>query len=403
MSFKACIHHEGYVFFHEVQAIDYDLLQKVAGSHVVSKLHGLLQSKLPIQDPELLRRCKNTVKLRNVNQVQADTTGFVASGIPLGLSEVAYKKLFPRLEEKNLLPIRDMMEKAVIDCGLIPTTFAVVEQYQCDDDTIGIPDLVPECQVWVVYIKMQHPGIDFSKLIAVEKLRREEKKLRVKAARAQTNMVGNTGVTGVAKSFKASVNATVFLAMAAQVEKKRCLLEADLEDERFGQLLLNDTVDSNHDETSVEDDAVFVLGNSTTSEHTTQADVVTEIPLFAPNPAVLTSPSKPVSLPVETMKPLDTTVTPTVYSAPPIMGVPLAEPHGTPFSSGANAFVSTSSPFERNQRKEALAEYKAKFKCFTTKVNSLVAALKNEHRATAQQRFAQSQVSGFICHDARTR
>jgi hypothetical protein len=164
MSFSASISCEGYAFFREVEPVDFDLLQKEAraeleGSEVVARLRNLLESKLPITDPELLMRVRNGKKFhvsstsssssQGVSSLQAGKLAAGVAGMTAGFTSAISNKSLPVFKEKHLPKIQQMVLGAVATCGLNASSIVVLEAHKGAYHLDGRPDLVPSYQFLV--------------------------------------------------------------------------------------------------------------------------------------------------------------------------------------------------------------------------------------------------------------
>lgn len=153
MSFGASISHEGYAFFQVLETIDFDRLERdcvseLAALEVVARLRSLLQSKLPITDPELLMRIRNSKKFHPSKAAANSATAGMA-GLTFGLSDTLFNKSLPLFKEKHLPQIRELVIGPVVACGLNEKTLAVLEAHKGARHVDGRPDLVPSYQFLV--------------------------------------------------------------------------------------------------------------------------------------------------------------------------------------------------------------------------------------------------------------
>jgi len=239
MSFSACISHEGYLLFHERDPLDFELLKEVVGPATVSNLENMLQSTVPIQDPELLKRIQNSKKFHVETVKQSIASGIahgIASGLTFGLSEKAYKKGYPVLKEKHLPPIREMLFQQIQQCGLTPETVVVVEDYQGDDHYDGTPDLVPEYQFWVIYIKPQNTYLDFDKVQYISQLRHQEKLERLTVEDAEISIRASSSAMQILSAAKKTRE---HHAKSLAIKEKRLLLEEEFEQMSFSSNATN--------------------------------------------------------------------------------------------------------------------------------------------------------------------
>lgn len=208
------------------------MVERVAGEETAHKLHFLLHSRVPILDPDLLQRVQNSKKFHHDNvksAVMAGVSSGIMSGLTYGLSDVVAKKSVPRFKEKHTPAVRTEMLKTVVAAGLTPQMLAVIDAYDGVNDLNGIPDLVPEYQFWMLYIKAQNPQVDFGKLQKYESLRHEAKKERLLAQAAQIDSVGNAvSVTGAVKTMRSKKAEKIHTAIAIRLEEELKQLEMEL-------------------------------------------------------------------------------------------------------------------------------------------------------------------------------
>jgi hypothetical protein len=397
MSIRVCVHHEGWIAFHEEEAIDYALLARHAGYRACDLLQDLIASPVRIPDVDLVRRCQNscTSLPETVTAGGTTTPGFAGGGRKaFGLSDVvSLRKNDTRLKEKHLPPIRELMLQLVVDCGFTPDHIVVLDAFDGDNDLTGSPNLVPEYQFWKLYIKVQHPGKDFSKIQQLYRLKHNEKQQRLAAQSA--------GAGGLIKLGTAPKKAKLCLAAAEEMRQQRLVLQAELgiaaEDGT------ENTVESTHHHEEVPIRPVPSFPQVVTPPPQIESHLV---PPEFPPVHIPTSNISNISNNISSSQSVSTISTDGVHARPypteSIKVEPLPGPRDNNsaaeslYGTYGTSSTITSTATERKQRKDLLATYTTTFKEFQKRINSLLRTLRNFQKASIEHRIACHEVSFLL-------